>query len=209
MKPIRVLLVDDHRIVRQGLRSILDPDPGFEVVGEANDGASAMQLVGEVNPDVVLLDLKLPDIDGVALCQKILEFHPQTTVLILTAYIDQTLVNACLKAGARGYLLKNAENLRLKEQLISVVQGYAALDPRAAGMLTDLVRHQPFKGEVLSLRDLEVLHLIAQGLTNREIGERLFLSENTIKGYVKEILSKLGARNRVEAVLLAKEQGFI
>ena len=209
MKPIRVLLVDDHRIVRQGLRSILDPDPGFEVVGEANDGVSAMQLVGEVNPDIVLLDLKLPDIDGVILCQKILELNPQTTVLILTAYIDQTLVNACLKVGARGYLLKNAENLHLKEQLISVVQGYAALDPRAASMLTDLVRHQPFKKEVLSLRDLEVLHLVAQGLTNREIGERLFLSENTIKGYVKDILSKLGARNRVEAVLLAKEQGVI
>jgi len=209
MNPIRILLVDDHRIVRQGLRSILDPDPEFEVVGETGDGASALQVVTELQPDIVLLDLKLPDMDGVVLCQRIMEFCPQTAVLVLTAFIDQTLVNACLRAGARGYLLKDAENLRLKENLKAVVQGYAALDPRAAGMLTDFIRRQPSGGDILSLRDLEVLRLIAQGLTNREISTRLYLSENTVKGYVKEVMAKMGVHNRVEAVLLAKDRGIL
>jgi DNA-binding NarL/FixJ family response regulator len=209
MNPIRILLVDDHRIVRQGLRSILDPDPEFQVVGETGDAASALQLLIELQPDIVLLDLKLPDMDGVALCQRIMELYPQTAVLVLTAFIDQTLVNACLRAGARGYLLKDAENLHLKEQLTAVVKGYAALDPRAAGMLTDFVRRQPVGGDILSLRDLEVLRLIAQGLTNREISTRLYLSENTVKGYVKEIMMKLEVHNRVEAVLLAKERGIL
>jgi two-component system, NarL family, response regulator DevR len=209
MSPIRVLLVDDHRIVRQGLRSILDPDPEFEVVGETGDGAGALQLVAELQPDIILLDLKLPNMDGVVLCQRIMELYPQTAVLALTAFIDQSLVNACLQAGARGYLLKDAENLHLKEQLMAVMQGYVALDPRAAGMLTDLVRRQPTGGDILSLRDLEVLRLIAQGLTNREISTRLHLSENTVKGYVKEVMAKMGVHNRVEAVLLAKERGIL
>jgi two-component system response regulator DevR len=209
VSPIRVLLVDDHRIVRQGLRSILDPDPEFQVIGEAGDGASALQSVSELKPDIVLLDLKLSDMDGVVLCQRIMELCPQTAVLVLTAFIDQTLVNACLRAGARGYLLKDAENLRLKEQLMAVARGYAALDPRAAGMLTDIVRRQHVGGDILSLRDLEVLRLIAQGLSNREISTQLYLSENTVKGYVKEIMTKMGVHSRVEAVLLAKERGIL
>ncbi len=209
MSMIRVLLVDDHRIVRQGLHSILDPDPEVEIVGEAGDGASAIALVAEQKPDVVLLDLKLPDMDGITLCQRILEACPQTAVLFLTAFIDRNLVNACLRAGARGYLLKDAENLHLKEHLTAVMQGYAALDPRAAGILTDFVRQQPEGSDVLGKRDLEVLQLIAQGLTNREISARLFLSENTVKGYVKEIMAKMGVHNRVEAVLLAKERGLL
>jgi two-component system response regulator DevR len=209
LSPIRILLVDDHRIVRQGLRSILDPDPEFQVVGETGDGAVALQLVAELQPDIVLLDLKLPNMDGVVLCQRIMELYPQTAVLALTAYIDQSLVNACLRAGARGYLLKDAENLHLKEQLMAVMQGYVALDPRAAGMLTDFVRRQPAGGDILSLRDLEVLRLIAQGMTNREISTQLHLSENTVKGYVKEVMAKMGVHNRVEAVLLAKDRGIL
>jgi two-component system response regulator DevR len=209
MTPIRVLLVDDHRIVRQGLRSILDPEPAFEVVGEASDGSSGITLTIEKKPDIVLLDLKLPDLDGISVCQRILEICPQTAVLILTAYIDQNLVNTCLRAGARGYLLKDAENLNLKEQLSNVMQGYAALDPRAAGILTDIVRNHPQSSDVLSMRDLDILRLIAQGLTNREIAARLFLSENTIKGYIKDIMARLDVHNRVEAVLLAKERGLL
>jgi two-component system, NarL family, response regulator DevR len=204
-----ILLVDDHRIVRQGLRSILDPDPDFRVVGEASDGAGAIALAAELQPDIVLLDLKLPDMDGISVCQRILETCPRTAVLILSAFIDQALVNACLRVGARGYLLKDVENLHLKEQLSSVINGYAALDPRAAGMLTDFVRQQSAAADTLSLRNIEILRLIAQGLTNREISARLHLSENTIKGYVKEILAKMGAHNRIEAVLMAKERGIL
>jgi two-component system response regulator DevR len=209
MKPVRVVIVDDHRIVRQGLRSILDPDPRFEVVGEAANGADALPIVAEQQPDVILLDLKLPDMGGVELCQRLIQAYPETAVLILTAFIDRNLVNACLQAGARGYLLKDAENLRLREQLLSAVEGHAALDPRAADVLTEYVRRQEQPPRMLSLREVEILRLIAHGLTNKEIGGQLHLSENTVKGYVKDILSKLSVHNRIEAVLLAKERGLI
>jgi len=207
VKPIRVVLVDDHRIVRQGLRSILDPDPRFEVVGEAANGAEALCVVAEQQPDIVLLDLQLPSMGGVELCHRIVQASPEIAVLILTAFIDRNLVNVVLQAGARGYLLKDAENLHLQERLLSVVQGHTALDPRAADVLVDYVRQRPL--QALNLREMEILRLIAQGLTNREIGDQLHLSENTIKGYVKNILSKMGARNRIEAVFLARERSLI
>jgi len=207
MNPIRVVLVDDHRIVRQGLRSTLDPDPRFEVVGEASNGADALRVVAEQQPDVVLLDVRLPSMGGVELCHRIVRAHPEIAVLVLTAFIDRNLVNAVLQAGARGYLLKDAENLRLRERLLSIVQGHTALDPRAADVLVDNVRQRP--PQALSLREMEILRLIAQGLTNREIGGQLHLSENTVKGYVKDILSKMGARNRIQAVFLARERSLI
>jgi two-component system response regulator DevR len=209
VNPVRVVLVDDHRIVRQGLRSILDPDPRFEVVGEASNGADALRIVVEQRPDIVLLDLKLPGIGGVELCQRMVQISPKMAVLILTAFIDRNLVDACLRAGARGYLLKDAENLHLREQLLAVAQGHAALDPRAADVLTDYIHQYDPPPEVLTLREMEILRLIAQGLTNKEIGSRLHLSENTVKGYVKDILAKMDVRNRIEAVLRAKERGLL
>jgi len=209
MKRIRVVLVDDHPIVRQGLRSILDPDPRFEVVGEATNGEDALPLVAEQRPDVVLLDLKLGDMSGVEVCHKMIEASPETAVLVLTAFIDWHLVHACLRAGASGYLVKDAENLRLREQLLTVTRGHTALDPRAADVLANHVRRAGPPPELLTAREMEVLRLIARGLTNREIGEQLYLSENTVKGYVKEILAKLGVRNRVEAVLVAKERSLL
>jgi DNA-binding NarL/FixJ family response regulator len=207
MKLTRVVLVDDHRIVRQGLRSILGPDPRFEVVGEASSGAEALRVVAEKQPDVVLLDLQLPGMGGVELCHRIVQASPEVAILILTAFIDRNLVNACLQAGARGYLLKDAENLRLPERLLSVVEGHTALDPRAADVLVESVREQ--LPQALNLREMEMLRLIARGLTNREIGDQLHLSENTVKGYLKTILSKMGARNRIEAVYLARERSLI
>ena len=209
MNPIRVVLVDDHYIVRQGLRSILDPDPRFEVVGEAGNGVNALRVVTERQPDAVLLDLKLPDMGGVDLCQRIIRACPETAVLILTAFIDHDLVDACLRAGAQGYLLKDAENLHLCEHLIAVVKGHAALDPRAANVLTDYLRQHAPSPDLLSPRELQVLRLIAQGLTNKEIGATLYISENTVKGHVREILAKMNARNRIEAVLLAKERRLV
>jgi two-component system response regulator DevR len=209
VNPVRVVLVDDHRIVRQGLRSILDPDPRFEVVGEASNGADALRIVVEQRPDIVLLDLKLPGMGGVELCQRMVQISPKMAVLILTAFIDRNLVDACLRAGARGYLLKDAENLHLREQLLAVAQGHAALDPRAADVLTDYIHQYDPPPEVLTLREMEILRLIAQGLTNKEIGSRLHLSENTVKGYVKDILAKMDVRNRIEAVLRAKDRGLL
>jgi len=209
MNPIRVVLVDNHHIVRQGLRSVLDPDPRFEVVGEAASGAEALRVVTEQQPDVVLLDLKLGDMSGTDLCRPIIQASPRTAVLVLTAFIDRNLVDACLRAGARGYLLKDAENLRLPEQILTAVEGHVALDPRAADVLTNYLHHYDPLPELLNGRELKILRLIAQGLTNKEVGGQLHLSENTVKGYVKEIMAKLGVRNRVEAVLQARERGLI
>jgi two-component system response regulator DevR len=209
MKPVRLVLVDDHKVVRQGLRFILDPDPRFEVVGEAGSGEDALRLVSEHKPDAVILDLHLPGTRGAEICRRIVELHPTVAVLILTAFIDRQLVDACLRAGARGYLLKDAENLHLEEQVLAAVHGHAALDPRAAGIVTDfLLQHKP-AAEQLSPREMEVLQLISRDLTNQEIGAKLCISENTVKQHVKEILAKLEARNRVEAVLKAREQNLL
>lgn len=209
MKPMRIVLVDNHSIVRQGLRSILDPDPRFEVVGEAATGADALRLVAEQQPDLVLLDLKLPDTRGVELCQPMIHASPQTAVVILTAFLDRHLVEACLRAGARGYLLKEAENLHLQEHLLNVVQGHTALDPRAADFLVNHIRRDSPPPELLNGREIEILRLVSQGLGNGEIAGQLCLSENTVKGYMKDILTKLKVHNRIVAVLRAKEQGLI
>jgi two-component system response regulator DevR len=209
MKPVRLALVDDHKIVRQGLRSILDPDPRFEVVGEAGSGEEALRLLPERKPDAVILDLHLPDAAGAELCRRIVELYPKVVVLILTAFVDRQLVDACLRAGARGYLLKDAENLHLEEQVLAAVRGQTPLDPRAAGIVTDfLLEHKP-PSEQLSPREMEVLQLIAHDLTNREIGAELYVSVNTVKQHVKRILAKLEARNRVDAVRKARERNLL
>ncbi|MBN1315647.1 MAG: response regulator transcription factor [Anaerolineales bacterium] len=209
MKPIRVLVVDDHRIVRRGLCSILEPDPNFDIVGEATNGQEALDMVVELHPDIVLLDLQMPGTGGLETCQRIKQTYSQAAVVILTAFFDQRLVEACLRAGASGYLLKDAENLHLSEQLLAVVKGQAVLDPRAAHLLTTYLRqHEPTQ-DVLSPREIQVLGLMVRGLTNKEIGAKLCISENTVKGHVKEVLSKMNARNRVEAVYRAHEWGFL
>ncbi|MBN1483737.1 MAG: response regulator transcription factor [Chloroflexia bacterium] len=209
MKPVRVVLVDDHCIVRQGLRSILEPDPRFAVVGEAANGEEALRIVEEQRPDIVLLDIKLPDIGGSEVCRRIVEAHPQTAVLVLTAFLDDRLVDSCLRAGAQGYLVKDAEHLHLPERLLAVMDGHTALDVRAADILADTLRQQATPSPTLNPREVEILRLIAQGLTTKEIARKIRLSQHTVKGYVKEILSKMDARNRVEAVVSAKDRGLL
>jgi len=209
MVPIRIVLIDDHYCVRRGLRSILETDPQFEVVGEAATGANALRVVKEQQPDVVLLDLRLPDMSGVEVCRCVVQTSPQTAVLILTAFFDRDLVDSCLRAGARGYLLKDAEHLCLQEHVLASVRGGVVLDPRAAKVLMDRVGHREPLSEKLDRREIEVLSLIAQGLNNREIGHRLDISEDMVKGCVKEILVKMHAHSRIEAVFLARESGFL
>ncbi|MBN1314754.1 MAG: response regulator transcription factor [Anaerolineales bacterium] len=209
MKPVRVVLVDDHKVVRQGIRFILDPDPRFEVVGEAGSGEEALRVLSGLEPDAVILDLHLPDAAGAEVCQRIVELYPKTAVLILTAFVDRQLVGACLRAGARGYLLKDGENLPLAQQILAAVRGQTPLDPRAAGIVTDLLlQHEPPSDE-LSLREIEVLKLISHNLTNREIGAELYISVNTVKQHVKKILAKLEARNRFDAVRKARERNLL
>lgn len=209
MSVIRVFLVDDHSIVRHGLHSLLDPDPRFRIVGEAGTGAEALRLIEASKPDIVLLDLNLPDADGLRLCEEVARVCPTTYVVILTAFIDQRRVDAAVRAGARGYLLKDTEDLHLAEQLLAVAHGQVVVDPRAAAILTGFVRRSEPVVEGLTPRETEILHSMALGLTNKEIAAALALSEHTVKGYVKEILAKMGARNRVEAISRARDNGLL
>jgi DNA-binding NarL/FixJ family response regulator len=179
------------------------------VIGEAATGAEAMTRVEENPPDVVILDLKLTDISGAELCRQIVRQSPRTAVMILTGYYEYDLVCACLQAGARGYLIKDAEHLNLPEQLISMVQGHAVLDPRAADVLTDFMNNQRQSVDPLSARELEIIRLISQGLSNHEISTQLHITENTIKSHIKEIFSKLDVHNRIEAVVVAKKRGIL
>lgn len=209
MKPVRVMLVDDHQIVRTGLASILKPDPRFDIVAEAGTGTEALQMVKREQPDVVILDLNLPDMGGSELCQRILKLSPETNILILSAYFDKDLVYTCIKSGVKGYLIKDAEHLDLPQHILDLMQGHTVLDSRVTDALTDIIQDQEPHSPALTLREINVLRLVSEGLTNREIALHLNLTENTVKGYVKEIFSKLEAHNRIEAVALARKRGIL
>lgn len=210
MAPLRVVMIDDHEIVRNGLKHILDGDPEFAVVGEADDGPSGLAAVEATRPDVALLDVRLPSLSGGEICRLIAERVPETRILILSAFGDDNLVYQCLVAGASGYVLKDIVHFDLKKSLKSVARGESVIDPRVAAAVVDRLRSpgdQPSHN--LSPHQFSVLQLMSQGFSNREIADRLFLSENTVKGYVQEVLRRLGAKNRVEAVMIASRRGWL
>ncbi len=208
----RIVIVDDHQIVRCGLRTLLERDEGLKVVGEAHDGEQGILLISQLKPDLALVDIRLVGMSGIELCRRALELSPTTKILLLTAYLDSNLIHQALQAGVRGYLLKDAEQMDLVQQIHRVLAGEMVLDPRVTASLADyVVRHPPQDHDqvLLSRRELEILRLIAQGMTNTEIADLLFLSPATVKDYVKSITGKLNARNRVEAVSKAVRLGLI
>ena len=215
MNKIRLLIVDDHEMVREGLRSILQDDPGVEVVGEADGGTKALELLIKLHPDIVLLDLKMPGIDGIEVCRRIRKQSPTTAVVALTTFTDENLVRASIQAGARGYVLKDVERFQLQQTLRTVAGGGSVIDPKIVDQLTN---HNP-EGEEgqpdrrpkgnLSEQQRTILRFIAQGFSNKEIGTHMVLSENTIKSYIQDLLQKVGARNRVEAAIIASKEGWI
>jgi DNA-binding NarL/FixJ family response regulator len=208
--PLRVMMIDDHEIVRSGLKHILADDPEFAVVGEADDGPSGLALAEVLQPDVVLLDVRLPSLGGADVCRLLTERAPRARVLILSAFGDNDLVYQCLLAGARGYVLKDIVHFDLKKSLKAIARGETVLDPRVARGVVDRLRGGVTPaGNTLSPHQLSVLRLMSQGYSNREIAERLFLSENTVKGYVQEVLRRLEAKNRLDAVMIASRQGWI
>lgn len=208
---IRVAVVDDHEIVRQGIATILGKDAGFQLVGEAADGHEAVRLVRETRPDVALVDVRLPGISGVELCYHILEESPDTQVLILTSYLDSNVVRECIRAGAKGFILKDVGSNDLLQSIRELMDGGSPMDSRATRMLVQWMQSGSEAGvqERFTLREIEILRLIAEGLTNREVGEQLCLSENTVKTYLQELYQKLDAHSRIEAVMQATRWGIL
>lgn len=209
MPPIRVLVVDDHALFREGLRRILEEAPDMEVVALAADGRQAVEEALRCRPDVVLMDVKMPGTDGVAATRAIREALPETQVIMLTVSDRDEDLFGAIKAGARGYLLKNVQEGQLLEAIRRVSQGEAMLSPHLALRLLDELAQgrRPAQEASLTERELQILHLASQGLTNREIANRLHLSVHTVKTHVRHLLDKLHARNRAEATAKAFQSG--
>jgi DNA-binding NarL/FixJ family response regulator len=209
--PIRLLLADDHRMFRQGLRELLERKTRFAIVGEATTGREALAKVAELRPDIVLLDIQMPELDGVAVARQLRESHPEVKIIMLTMYRqDQHLLEA-IKAGARGYLLKDADGEELIEVIERVARGEAALDPAMTLPVLDAYRRlsEQQEAEILTPREREIVQLLAAGHDNRTIASRLFLSEKTVSNRLSEIFQKLGASNRTQAALIAVQRGLI
>ena len=207
MSPIRLLIVDDHPVVRDGLRGMLAGDPDLEVVGEAADGAEALALVGTLRPDVILMDLRMPGMGGAAAIRQLAEQGADARVLVLTTYDSDSDVVPALEAGATGYLLKDAPREQLVRAIRAAARGEAVLAPSVATRLVSQLR-APAQ-DALSDRELEVLTLIAQGETNRGAAARLFISEATVKTHLLHIYAKLGVNDRAAAVAVGYERGLL
>jgi DNA-binding NarL/FixJ family response regulator len=200
---IRVLVVDDHRLVRAGLITLLEAAGDIEVAGEAADGRQALEAARAVAPDVVLMDLSMPVLDGVAATRLLLEERPQARVVALTSFSDRQRVNDVLAAGAIGYLLKDSRPDELLAAVRSAAEGHAPLDPRVAGAL--LPGREPPAADLLSEREKQVLRLAAAGLANKQIARRLGISESTVKVHIGNIFRQIGVRDRTSAALWARE----
>jgi DNA-binding NarL/FixJ family response regulator len=213
---IRVLIADDQRVVREGLAMLLGLLEGIDVVGTAADGEQAVTMAGELEPDVVLLDLRMPRADGVEATRRLRERGPQPKVLVLTTYADDRSVVAALQAGANGFLTKDAGADQIRDALTAVLEGKAAIDPAVAHHLVAAVAGAPEAGgpatsslpDGLTPREAEVLGLIADGLSNAEIAAQLVVAEATVKSHVNHLFNKIGARDRAQAVAYAYRNGL-
>ena len=215
---IRVLVADDQQLVREGLRVLLDLIPDIRVVGEAADGVAAAEQAQRIKPDVVLMDVRMPRLDGVAATCKVREMCPDAQVIILTTFDDDEYVFEGLRAGAAGYLLKDVPSEQLAEAIRAAARGEAFIQPSVTRKVVaefarmaerEHVRREQPLVEPLSAREMEVLALLAEGLSNQEIAERLIIAPGTVKNHVSNILSKLAVRDRTQAVLRAQEIGLL
>ncbi len=205
---IRVLLVDDHSVVRQGLRMFLSLDPELDVVGEANNGAEAVALAEQLRPDVVLMDLLMPVMDGLTAISAIRRALPETEVIALTSVVEDALVVGAIRAGAIGYLLKDTQSDELVRAIHAAAAGQVQLAPQAAARLMREVR-APDSPEALTERETDVLRLLAQGQANKEIARSLQIGEKTVKSHVSSILAKLNVPSRTQAALYAVKIGLV
>ena len=203
---IRVFLLDDHEIVRRGVRDLLETSGRIEVVGEAGTAAEALARIPPTKPDVAVLDVRLPDGDGVSVCREIRSRHPEIRCVMLTSFSDDEALFQAIMAGSSGYLLKQIKGTDIVDAVERVARGQSLLDPSVTARVLERLRTPPLEDERLaSLTDQEkrVLALIAEGLTNRQIGERMYLAEKTVKNYVSNLLTKLGMERRTQAAVFA------
>ena len=209
-RPTRVLIVDDHGVVREGLRAYLELEPDIQLVGEAKDGLEAVRRAAELLPDVVLMDLVMPNMDGVDATSRIKEQQPATHVIILTSFLDDERVVPAIRAGATSYLLKDVTATDLARAIRGARAGQAQLHPEVARRLMQQVTspRKPDAGAQLTDREREVLRLLADGRSNKEIARSLVVSERTVKGHVSNILGKLGLQDRTQAALFAVRNGL-
>jgi DNA-binding NarL/FixJ family response regulator len=206
--PIRILIADDHSVVREGLRMFLGLDPAIEVIGEASDGAEALRLAGALAPDVVLMDLIMPVMDGISATRAIREQFPDTEVVALTSVLEDASVVGAIRAGAIGYLLKTTDAEELRRSIRAAAAGQVQLSTDAAARLMREVR-APDSPEMLTERETDVLRLVAEGKANKEIAQGLGIGEKTVKTHVSSILAKLGLQSRTQAALYAARIGIV
>jgi DNA-binding NarL/FixJ family response regulator len=214
---VKVLLVDDQQLMREGLRTILELEEGISIVGEAADGEAAVAAVERLHPDVILMDIRMPRMDGVEATRRIRAADPDARILVLTTFDEDELVFEAVRAGARGYLLKDVSGADLAAAVRSVASGGAALQPAVARKVMEAFARlaQPAPSadahlvEPLTVRERAVLGLLARGLSNKEIADRLYLAEGTVKNHVSTILQKTGARDRTQAALTARKMGLL
>jgi DNA-binding NarL/FixJ family response regulator len=207
---IRILLVEDQTLMRQGLKTILDLEPGFRVIGEAADGDSGVQMALEIRPDVVLMDIQMPRLNGVESTAQLCRQWPEAKVIILTTFDRDDYVYQGVRAGALGYLLKDAPANKLIETVRRVHAGEVFIQPEIASRaLREMMRPTTTSVEPLSEREREVLVLLAQGASNKDMAEKLFITEGTVKNHVSNILAKLQAENRTQAADIARRHGLV
>ena len=214
MEKITVLLAEDHKVVRQGIRQFLEDEGNIEVVAEADDGAQALRLIEQHQPDIAVLDIRMPEMTGIEATRRIKAHFPQVRVLILTAYDDDPYIFALLEAGANGYVLKTASGDALVDAVRTVYRGESALSPEIASKVVRRATGGRPAGaadqvEPLTPREIDVLRLVARGMTNREAGRELVISHRTVQGHLASIYGKLGVSSRTEAVTEALKRGWI
>jgi DNA-binding NarL/FixJ family response regulator len=209
----RIVLVDDHEVVRLGLKSLLERHPQFEVVGEASSAREALEQVAALEPNVVVMDIRLPGTSGIEACEQIVDQYPKIKVIMLTSYAEDEMLFSAIRAGASGYVLKQIASEELVKAIEAVGRGEALLDPAVTQRVFQEVRRAVKEEEAsafqhLSQQEKHVLLLVSEGKTNREIAKNLFLGEGTVRNYVSSILSKLGVNNRAEAAAYAVEHNL-